>query len=54
MAFPTLSNSKNKSRDLWHVERRLLGMKGLEIISGNPPETHTHTVDQLDTAKHPV
>lgn len=28
-------------------------MKGLEIISGNPPETHTHTVD-LDAAKHPV
>lgn len=28
-------------------------MKGLEIISGNPPETHTdtHTVDHLDTVK---
>lgn len=24
-------------------------MKGVEIISGNPPETHT--VDRLDTAK---
>lgn len=36
--FPRCLDCSDKLRALRHAERGLLGMKGLEIRSGNPPE----------------